>query len=102
MMIRNWVHEWMRNSSRARRGRLRVARPGLEPGLDAGPRPESRVRLPYGMIGWGGIVETHWLGGVWSGAPGVFSPFARISSAAREQFPPGIVHQLDVRGYAAV
>src|SRR6266542_2371621 len=35
-----------RGSSRARRVRLRVARPGLEPGLDAGPRPESRVRLP--------------------------------------------------------
>ena len=93
-----------RDSSRNERNRLRGARPGLEPGLDAGSRLESRVRLPYGMIGWGGIVETHWLGGVRGGGAGtwVFSPFARISSAAREQFPPGIVHQLDVRGYAAV
>jgi len=56
------------------------------------------------MIGWGGIVDVHALGGVRSGGAGtwVSSPFARVSSAAREQFPAGIFHQLDVRGYAAV
>lgn len=52
----------------------------------------------------GGIVETHWAGGVRSGLAGtcVVLPGARISSAAREQFPFGMFHQLAVRGYAAV
>ena len=52
----------------------------------------------------GGITLTHWPGGVRSGLAGtcVRSPLARVSSAAREQFPLGMFHQFDVMGYAAV
>ena len=46
----------------------------------------------------------HWPGGVRSGFAGtcVSSPLASVSSAAREQLPPGMFHQFDVIGYAAV
>jgi hypothetical protein len=77
---------------------------GLEPAAPASSRPSFLQCFRYGEIGCGGIVETHWDGGVRGGGAGtcVGLPGARTSSAAREQFPPGIVHQLEVRGYAAV
>src|SRR4029077_9046926 len=74
-------------------------------GLAGRRTPDPRFRnLRYGEMGCGGITLTHWLGGVRSGLPGtcVGSPLASVSSAAREQFPAGMFHQLDVMGYAAV
>src|SRR2546425_5448739 len=73
------------------------ARGGFRARLDA-------WALSYGAMGCGGIVETHEAGGVRSGLAGtcVDSPGASASSAAREQLPPGMFHQLDVMGYAAV
>ena len=81
---------------------------GLEPlcGARLTREPQTRTSADrrYGVMGCGGITEMHWLGGVRSGLAGtcVGSPGARVSSAAREQFPPGMFHQLDVIGYAAV
>ena len=51
-------------------------------------------------FGSGGVVDTHWLGGVRSGFAGTCdgSPLASVSSAAREQLPFGMFHQLDVIG----
>src|SRR5215471_18746581 len=80
-----------------------------------------RTRPPYGVMTWGGTVEIVFLHTTESirqdpttgGRPGseivvepvvtlagtcVFSPFARISSAAREQFPLVMVHQFCVIG----
>ena len=81
---------------------------GLEPlcGARLTREPQTRTSADrrYGVMGCGGITEMHWLGGVRFGLAGtcVGSPGARVSSAAREQFPPGMFHQLDVIGYAAV
>jgi len=99
-------------SSTARNGDSRGGGLGLLGcGEAASERVESGARRPrepqtrasasqrYGVMGCGGITETHWLGGVRSGLAGtcVGSRLARISSAAREQFPPGMFHQLDDR-----
>src|ERR1700741_112892 len=68
------------------------------------PGPGTAAKRLYGRISCGGITDGHWLGGVRSGfaGPGVLSPWASVSSAAREQLPPGMFHQFDVIGYAAV
>ena len=68
------------------------------------PGPGTAGRRFYGRISCGGITEMHWPGGVRSGFAGtcVSSPLASVSSAAREQLPPGMFHQFDVIGYAAV
>src|SRR4029453_13850240 len=74
-------------------------------GLAGRRAPDTRFRnLRYGEMVCGGITLTHWLGGVRFGLSGtcVSSPLASVNSAAREQFPLGMFHQLDVMGYAAV
>ena len=62
--------------------------------------PETATAQRYFMTVCGGITDLHWLGGVLSGLTGtwVASPLASVSSAAREQLPPGMFHQFDVIG----
>ena len=67
--------------------------------MDKGTGLSERA-VRYGLITWSGTVETQLAGGVRGGGDGtcVVLPGPRISSAAREQLPPGMVHQLAVRG----
>ncbi len=69
----------------------------LKRGLQAG---FTWFRFSYGLTVWSGITDTQLAGGVRSGAAGtrLDCPGARASSAAREQFPSGMFHQLLVIG----
>ena len=100
----------------------RAAASAQEPQWPRFPGPVLRsVTSPYGMIVWGGTIEIVFLQTVGSIRHGpnappnagtvirvvpvvtlagtcVDSPFARVNSAAREQFPSVIVHQFLVMG----
>src|SRR5205823_5255024 len=113
----NCDHVGIKPSKRLRGGRARAGATSAA----VCRRTLCSVTSPYGMIVWGGTIEIVFLqtvgsirqgpnappkaGAVIRVVPVVTlagtcdgSPFARVSSAAREQFPSVMVHQFFVMG----